>query len=218
MSRARASQEPTADAVDQALFDAVDAEQQRIAQLLHDTASQTLNAARIYARIARDAVNRICAEAAPPVLELEQVIQNAASELQLLTRWLRPVELGGSRLSVCLQDLAELAAGSAPCQLRCDGAAIDADEGSQAALLRIAQLALHALLLQRVEALELELTADERELVLHIQAASARALPEDFATPLDDRARLLGGSCKLERTAGSSTITCRLPRRRRALD
>lgn len=214
MSRARASQEPTADAVDQAVFDALDVEQQRIAQVLHDTASQTLNAARIYARIARDAVNRICAEAAPPVLELEQVIQNAASELQLLTRWLRPAELGGSELSFCLQDLVELAAHSAPCQLRCDRAPVDANEASQAGLLRIAQLALHALLLQRVESLELELTATERELVLHIRAASARALPEDFETPLDARARLLGGSCRLERTAGSSTFTCRLPRRR----
>ena len=200
---------------DRAWFEAVDSEQERMARLLHDTTCQSLNAARIYARLACDTVKRVCPEASAKVVELEEVVQNAGGELQLLTRWLSPAQLGSADLVSRLADLSELAALSLPCEFERNEAAIEADDERQAGLLRIAQLALHACIrLRTAKTLKLTLTHEERDLVLEVRVSAERPLPVDMQESLDARARLLGGQLAVQYAADQgSTVTCRLPKR-----
>lgn len=203
-------------ASERAVIATVDSEQQRLAQLLHDTLSQSLNAARIYARVARDTITRSHPDATTVLVKLEEVIHGAADEFQGLTRWLRPARLDGSDLTASIADLSQLAARAVPCTFRGSGAALDAELDSQAELLRIAQLALHSLVRYcQVKALEIDLARDEQHLVLEIRAAGAQPLPSDQEALLDRRARALGGNLTVQYDAAHGcTCSCRLPKRR----
>jgi glucose-6-phosphate-specific signal transduction histidine kinase len=199
-------------ASERALLEAMDDDQRRLAALLHDTSCQSINAARIYVRVARDTIQRSCPNGAAVWTTLEEAVQAAADELQALNRWLDPTRLDGMDLVAGLAQLTELAARSAACEFRCHLATIDAELAAQAELLRIAQLAIVALVARR-QASVVELNLDERELVLEIRAA-ADALPDGLEVLLDARARVAGGSFTLRREAEhGSTLRCRLPRR-----
>lgn len=214
LSRALESERRARQASERALIEAVDSEQQRLAQLLHDTSSQSLNAARIYARVVRDSMKRTCPEASTTLLTLEDAIRSAADELQDLSRWLRPARLQGSDLSASLAELSQLASRAVPCAFRCRGAFVAADAPSQAELLRIAQLALLALVRPcRAKAITVALEPGERDLVLEIRAAAAQPLPSNVPALLGARARAAGGSFSARHEAAEVTLTCRLPLR-----
>ena len=200
---------------ERALLEAIDSEQQRISQILHDTSSQSLSAARIYARVARDTIRRTCPDAAPAIVTLEEVIQTAADELQALTSWLRPAQLDGADLVDSLNGLAQLASRTVACEFRCSSTTIEADVASQAALLRLAQLALHALIRsRRGQAMAVELTLEQQHLVLDIHVSWADPLPSELEPLLDGRARLVGGTFAVQQRGDhGSTLTCRLPTR-----
>jgi signal transduction histidine kinase len=195
-------------ASERAVFEATDAEQQQLAGLLHDTLSQTLNAARIYARLSQKAIERSCPDALAPFASLDQSIQGAGEELQSLTRWLRPARLDESGWSSTLADLCQLTARTVPCVLRLPAVSFDAEVEVLTELLRLAQLALHTLVRDGgVTSLEVEVMADAPPLVLEIRA-SAGSLTSDLASKLDARARAtVGGSC----TQRGNTLTCTLP-------
>ena len=203
-------------ASEQMWLEALDAEQRCLSQLLHDTLTQSLNAARIYARISRNTLERSGPDAATALLTLETVIQNAADDLQSLTRWLRPARLDGTDLPTALAELAQLVSRTLPCELRCALTGIEADAETQARQLRVAQLALHGLLRHcRVEAIGVELELDQQHLILVLQASGGLPLPDDRARLLELRARASGGSFSVRFDAErGSTLTCLLPRRR----
>jgi signal transduction histidine kinase len=195
---------------------AIDAEREGTAQLLHDTLAQSLNAARLYARVTRDTLQRTCPEASTTFAELEKVIQSAADEFQGLVRWLRPAQLEGADLVAALEDLCQLVSRTVPCELRCPKDPIEAAAESKAELLRIAQLALHAMVQWRqTNAVELELGFDDTHLVLALRAATERPLPNDREALLTARARMNGGTFQIQHEVGrGSTWTCRLPKQR----
>lgn len=186
-------------ASERALMDAIDSEQQRVAQLLHDTLSQSLNAVRIYARVTRDSVRRACPELSATFEELENAIGSTADEFHGVAAWLRPAKLHGSDLVACLTDLSRVASRSAPCDVRCDPSASNVATRVQAELLRVAQLGLHALLLScRAQSVEMELSGDEERVRIQLRAACDRALPEGFETLLRLRARVMGGTVEVQ--------------------
>jgi signal transduction histidine kinase len=205
-------------AIERTLLEAIDGEQQRLARLVHDTSSQSLNAARLYARVTRAALRDTCPDAEELLVTLEEIIKTAADEAQNLARWLRPARLDGSGLIACMSELAQLATGTVPCEFHCAKTAIHAQTEIEIELLRITQLALHALVQScRTEAagLELELELDERYLIVELRASCAQPLPLDLATLLDGRARAMGGSFTVQHEAKrGSTLTCRMPKRR----
>ncbi len=218
LTRELESERAARQARERALLEAVDSEQQRLAQLLHDTSSQSLSAARIYARVTRDVVHRISPEAATAVMRLEQVLQTAADELQALMRWLRPARLDGLELIAALEDLSQLASRTMPCEFRCPATTIDADVESQAELLRIAQLALHTSMRRSSgQTMACVLQVDARHLVLEMRASWQRPLPGDLEELLAERARVMDGSFTVQDERGPGcTLTCRLPKRRGA--
>lgn len=192
---------------------ALDSQQLELTQLLHDTLSQNLSAARLYARVNRGALERACPEAVASAVTLEQVVSTAAEELQDLIRWLRPIRLGDGDAVDRLAELAQLASRALPCEFRGRteiGAALEV----QTELVRIAQLALHGLVLRSgAHRLELRLDMDAQDLIMELRASGASAMPNDFVERLDQRARSLGGSFAAEPAAdGCSAWTCRLPR------
>lgn len=201
------------------LIAALDAEQQRFAQLLHDTSSQSLNAARIYARIARTTLDQTSSSAATTLTALEEAVENAANETQHVLHWLRPARLERCGLFESLMALTELTSRSVPCLFHCEKVAdVDATDAEvQQEVLRIAQLALHALVRSGgvgagSPPLRVELDLDDREIVLKIRASEGRALPSELTALLEARARIQSGSLMFEHSGPGSTWICRLPK------
>ena len=199
---------------ERALVETVDAEHGELARLLHDTSSQSLNAARIYARITRNTVRDTCPEALTTLQTLEDVIESATQELQNVTRWISPARLEGSDLVGCLAELCQLAAQTAPCEFRGSANAVSGDRALHEGLLRIAQLALHALVRRcQASGIEVELQLEEQHLALEIRASSKHHLPSELEALLSRRARALGGSFTMHEAVGGNVLSCRLPKR-----
>jgi glucose-6-phosphate-specific signal transduction histidine kinase len=196
----------------ESFIEAMETLQQGLAELLHDTSSQSINAARIYARVARNALQSSCPDASPILAPLEQAIEKAAEELHDLSRWLRPSRVDSSGLVGNLRELAALAARRAPCVFRCRLSVIHASFKRQAALLRIAQLALLSTVRQRCPS-ALELRVEKRALLMEIQMDSAAPLPEQIELLLDACARAVGGTFAQRTTELGALLTCRVPTR-----
>ncbi len=192
-------------------YAALDSDHQQLARRLHDTLSQSLNAARIYARVIRSAAERSCPEASESSATLEQVARHAAEELQTLLRWLRPARLDGAALVARLTELAELASRAVPCEVR-GPAEVHAEPEMEAELLRIAQLALHGLVGRSgATSIELELERDEQGLLLTARASGGGVMPNEWKTALEGRARSFGGIFATEHAPEGLTLSCRLP-------
>jgi len=204
---------------ERALLAALDFEQQSTARALHDTSSQTLNAARIFLRVLRNEVERASASVSPTWGMLEDAIQTAASDVESLLHWVRPARLDDSDLIAALTALSELAARTAPCEFHCTltPPELDADGHAQQQLLRFAQQAVHALMRTHPPPLKtrLDLALSERELILSIHAWRVQALPGELAALLRARARSAGGTATADRAPEDDyRLTCRLPRPR----
>jgi len=190
----------------------IDAHQQELAQLLHDTLAQSLNAARMYARVTRGAVERACPDASETAATLEAALRDAAEELQGLIRWLRPARLEDADLAARLAELSELASRTLPCEFRCKTQVRAAPE-VEAEVLRIAQLALHGLVRRSgATASQLDLDVDQEGLVLSLRASGATAVPSEWQR-LEPRAAMFGGRVEARQDHESVGLTCRLPSR-----
>lgn len=217
LARELAEEREAHHASERALVQAIDSEQQRLAQILHDTLSQSLSAARIYARIARDTAERSGPQASAAVLKLEEVIRKAADELEQVTRWLRPARLDVTGLIASLADLCRLAARTMPCEFQCSHSAIDADAEPQAELLRAAQLVLREIARSNKSKalLLIQLELDERHLSLEMRGSWDQPLPSELERLIAIRARALGGSFTAQHEPeGGSTLSWGLPKRR----
>lgn len=200
-------------------IEAFDADHERLARLLHDTLSQSLTAARMYARTVLGPVGRASRpgranEAPLDVTALDDLLQTVARECQDLTRWVGPARLAGSNLIACMADLAELTSRTRPCEFFCSETSIDAEPSVQVQLLRIVQLALHALvrpLGDKTAPLALHLACDGRQLIAEIRT-TASELPREIAKLLESRARSVSGTFRVERLRqGGHSVVCRLP-------
>ena len=199
----------------------LDAEHARVAQLLHDTLSQSLTAARMFARVNRVGVPQAAEDSSLQVKALEDLLEGTARECQDLTRWLAPARIEGANLIEVMAELAQLTSRTRPCEFHYSEGAIDAEPAAQVELLRIAQLALHALVAQRQGAdtkLQLQLRCDEQTLIVEIETVESE-LPDFIEALLAMRARVLHGSFTVERFGeGRSTLSCRLPKHSSATD
>lgn len=132
--------------LERALLDAVETEQRRVSQRLHDTVCQSLSGIHLLARVL---VRKLRAAGSPhldEVAELGEMIQHAANDLHDLERWLRPAVNDALPLVPALAELARTASKTTPCELHCPEPVAIADRYAELQLLHLAHEAVsHAL-------------------------------------------------------------------------
>jgi signal transduction histidine kinase len=84
---------------EQAILAAIDAEQQRLAQALHDTVCQSLTGMNILAGLIARKLKALSPEIAGEVAELRDLIGQTSDEVHEMVRWLRPPALAGDGLT-----------------------------------------------------------------------------------------------------------------------
>jgi two-component system sensor histidine kinase UhpB len=124
------------------VLEAIDAEQQRLAQSLHDTVCQSLTGMNILAGLIARKLKAIAPEISDEVAELRDLIGQTSEEVHDMVRWLRPPALADGGLLFALQELAEEISKRLPCSFSASGGPISIDAYVSAQLFHIVQTVL----------------------------------------------------------------------------
>lgn len=203
--------------LERVLAQALAKEQQRVAELLHDSLTQSLTAARIHARLCKRQLQSGVCE--PEGLdELERVLEISVDELQGLMRWLRSSELETTRLEAALADLAAFAAIKVPTRFIAPKVPIVADRAIELQLLRVAQLTLFDIVRHRTaDAVVLILASDGPHVVLTVQEHAASPTPRAWNSLLEQEVTAIRGAYTFQagdaNPPGGASVVCRLPAR-----
>lgn len=204
--------------LEHALLEAADREQRRIGQDLHDHLCQHLLGAAFSAKALAGAMDRENSRHAPQLHDLARLINDAVSQVRDISRGLHPVELDSAGLMSALQELANRASHSVPCQFRCDKDVLVQDPEAALNAYRIAQEVVAAGLQAGASKILLSLSLKGNSICLRI-ANDGTIEGELTAKPLGTaaktlyyRAQAMGGNLAMSFKPESGTIvTCQFP-------
>src|SRR5688572_11263765 len=100
-----------------AVSEAVDREQLRLAQLLHDSVCQSLTGVQMLARVIARKLQATAPETGDEVAELDHLLQQAVSEVHEAIHGLRLPEIPPDGLVAALRTLARETSAQVPCEL-----------------------------------------------------------------------------------------------------
>ncbi len=206
--------------IERALLDAADAEQQRLAQRLHDTVCQSFSGSQLFARALARKFQRAYPEGASDLAELGEALKKAAADLHGLEWALRPAEDNAPSLISALAGLARTTSGRVACEVDCAEPVTIADPFLSRQLLRIAQEAVECSLTRTgVERIDLRLSESEEGFVtLEIcddgESDTAEFSGEHFSVleRVRQRANVIGAKITVTNPSPrSTTLLCQLP-------
>lgn len=181
-----------------AILDAVDENQSRLAQELHDRLCQSLSGLRLSAAALRRKSGELDGRAADEFRHLEEVVAKAVGELHDVLQTLQAVEVSPADLTMALEELSrDIKAPGVDCQFRASGRPVVANGFTASQVLRIARAALkHALSQEGSQKLLLEWEEGTNESILSVLAEQPA-----FLAPESSIERLLGWKLLLRRAS-----------------
>jgi nitrate/nitrite-specific signal transduction histidine kinase len=182
---------------DRAILDALDEDQSRLAQELHDTLCQTLSGLRLSAAALRRKSADLAGQAAAECAHLEEVAAKSIGELHEILRSLQSLEVSPADLAMVLEELARETKPSMHCDFRVSGSPMVANAFIASQVARIARAVLkHAHSAGSVQKVRMEWQDTANQSILLI-AADCACFGETEGSP----ERLLGWKLLLRRAA-----------------
>jgi signal transduction histidine kinase len=182
---------------DRAILDALDEDQSRLAQELHDTLCQTLSGLRLSAAALRRKSADLAGQAAAECSHLEEVAAKSIGELHEILRSLQSMEVSPGDLTMVLEELARETKPSIHCDFRVSGRPTVANAFTASQVARIARAVIkHAHSAGPVQKLELHWHDASNHSILSVTADCAC-----FAKSEGSVERLLGWKLLLRRAA-----------------
>jgi signal transduction histidine kinase len=206
---------------DRAIVEAVERDQRRVAQALHDTICQSLTGIHLLASVTARRFAVECPPMAAEVMTLSDELNQAVDEVRDLVRVLLPTEIEAGRLRFALQALATEISEHVPCEFECQEPLdpIDAYIGSQ--LYPIAQVAVdRALQVPGVSRTLIGLREQDDTIELTVRATSGEGNAHEAPAPrqllgwelMQHRARAIGATLSTDFNDGDAMIvSCRVP-------
>lgn len=192
------------------IVEAIEAERNQLAQLLHDSLCQTLGALALQTRCVERLVARAAPDARDDVAELGRSLQHALAKLQDCTRWLRSDLPSTDQLKDAFLRVGQMAAGSVPCTLQCPDDLRIEDQDCRAQVLRVIREGVRqAASLSGVTGITLRVQEDEDGLAVEIHADGATRpfSPAPCDSLLQHSARALGAMLHFE----AASLRCTVP-------
>ena len=204
--------------LERALLEAAEREQRRIGQELHDHLCQYLLGAAFAAKALAGAMDREKSRLAPQLHDLARLINDAVFQVRDISRGLHPVELDAAGLMSALQELANRAGHSVPCEFCCNADVLVKDPAVALNAYRIAQEAVSSALQNAPRKISLTLSRRGDLICLHV-ADDGKLQGELTADPagtaaktLQYRAQAMGGELTMAFDPDSGTsVTCTFP-------
>jgi signal transduction histidine kinase len=206
-------------ALRQAISEAIDREQLRLAQLLHDSVCQSLTGVQMLARVIARKLQATAPEAADEVAELDHLLQQAVSEVHEAIHGLRLAEIPPGGLVAALRALARETSARVPCELESPPAIKFSASFTPSHLCQIAEVAIsYALRRTGVSRIFVSLQEESGALTLsitddaHSSALGGKRRVEDLFSwhVLQRRAEAIGARLETESTRAGTRLTCRL--------
>ena len=197
--------------------EAIDQEQHRLAQLLHDSVCQSLTGVQMLARVIARKLQTIAPAAAGEVGELDHLLQQAASELHELVHGLRLTEVAPDGLISALRTLAREISERIVCELKFPPTIEFADSYIPSQLFQSAQVAIrYALRRANVSRIVVSLVLEHGGLKLLISDDAPQSdRPDDRSVEglfswhvLLRRAEAIGASLKIKSSSTGTCVTC----------
>lgn len=204
--------------LERALLEAAEREQRRIGQELHDHLCQHLLGAAFAAKALAGAMDREQSRLAPQLHDLARLINDAVTQVRDISRGLHPVELDAAGLMSALQELANRAGHSVPCEFCCTADVLVKDPAVALNAYRIAQEAVASALQSGASQILLSLKRQGGSVCLQI-SDNGKTERELTADPSGTAARVLhyrsqamaGALTMLFNPGGGTSVTCIFP-------
>jgi len=206
---------------DRAAVEAIDCEQYRLAQILHDTICQSLSGIALLTRVALrklESASPQAAQGAADVAELGRAIASASSEIHGLVRSLRPTGGHSPNPVPALADLREAVSRIIPCDLDVPEPILLPDPFAATQFVQIArQAANDALGHAGVSRISISLRAQDRQVILTIRD-DCPSLDRQPAAELRHNLKLMRlrasaiGATLTTSCQQGATVVCTLPR------
>ncbi len=204
--------------LERALLEAAEREQRRIGQELHDHLCQYLLGAAFAAKALAGAMDREKSRLAPQLHDLARLINDAVSQVRDISRGLHPVELDAAGLMSALQELANRAGHSVPCEFCCNADVLVKDPAVALNAYRIAQEAVSSAMQSGAARIFLTLKRKGGSICLQI-SDDGRNERELTADPSGTAARILhyrsqamaGELTMVFKPDGGTSVTCIFP-------
>lgn len=204
--------------LERALLDAAEREQRRIGQELHDHLCQHLLGAAFAAKALAGAMDREQSRLAPQLHDLARLINDAVTQVRDISRGLHPVELDAAGLMSALQELANRASHSVPCEFCCKADVLVSEPAVALNAYRIAQEIVSGALQSGASRIFLSLTRKGDSICLHV-SDDGKIEGELTADPsgtvakiLHYRSQAMAGELIMAFQPGSGTsVTCTFP-------
>lgn len=204
--------------LERALLEAAEREQRRIGQELHDHLCQHLLGAAFAAKALAGAMDREQSLLAPQLHDLARLINDAVTQVRDISRGLHPVELDAAGLMSALQELANRAGHSVPCEFCCTANVLVKDPAVALNAYRIAQEAVSSALSSGATKILLSLKRKGVSICLQISddGRTEGELTSDpggtTARTLHYRSQAMAGTLTMVfQPAGGTTVTCIFP-------
>jgi signal transduction histidine kinase len=205
---------------EQVVLEAIDAEQQRLAQSLHDTVCQSLTGMNILASLIARKLKTLSPEIAREVIELRDLIGQTSEEVHDMVRWLRPPALAGGGLLFALQELAAETSRRIPCSFSASDNPISVDGYISAQLFHIVQTGVQdSLGRPGATKIAVSVEIDERKIEISVEDDAGKVSGAN-KPPAKDHARVenrraAGGSHRChdlhERHGKGHLVKCEVP-------
>jgi signal transduction histidine kinase len=206
--------------LDDVVLAAIEREQQRIGNRLHEKLCQTLAGISIQVGLLTSQVKEAKPINARQVQQLGENLQEAIDEARLISRELRGPQMEGAGLLDALGQLADATAEAVPCEYFCEKPVFVSDACTAAGLFRIAEEAVHNAvkhaapkrilisLTRSRNALNMEIRDDGRgfEPAMANGSAAGIGLMHRYARAIDATLRI-----QSERGRGT-TVSCAVPK------
>ena len=176
--------------LERALLEAAEREQRRIGQELHDHLCQHLLGAAFAAKALAGAMDREKSRLAPQLHDLARLINDAVTQVRDISRGLHPVELDAAGLMSALQELANRAGHSVPCEFCCNADVLVKNPAVALNAYRIAQEAVASALQSGAARISLSLKRKGGSICLQI-SDDGKSEGELTADPSGTTARVL---------------------------
>jgi signal transduction histidine kinase len=182
---------------ERAIVAALDEDQMRLAQELHDTVCQSLSGLRLSAAALRRKSGDLGGQAAAECAHLEEVAAKTIGELHEILRSLQPSEVSPRDLAEALEELVRDVSGAIKCEFRGSGRPMVANAFIASQVVRISREALrHALATPGVQKIALEWQEGSNESILTVISDQP-----SFTDPPAQKERLFGWKLLLRRAA-----------------
>lgn len=205
---------------EQTVLQAIEGEQQLLAQALHDTVCQSLTGMNILATLLARRIQGAEPELADEVAQLGKLIFEASEDVQAFVRWLRPPTVGTAGLRFALAELARETSKRVRCRVKTPAREVSLDAYAAAQVYYIAQGVVNCAIERKdVTQIAIALTAQKGSVTLTLRDNRTNSGGEPISSEgrfgwevLQRRARVVGATLTSEPIrANGVQVTCTLP-------